>query len=113
MSDALSLQTRKAFQLAEEASTGVAARVRLVTVLSCHVLTLFLQTDVVEGPLHFLFLISEDVATETALFGVRVPAEFLTVFTSVIRLCLTSMAEVFITASASDPIPAHVDGSSW
>ena len=86
----------------------------LVTILTDHVLTLSLETDVIKScRLFVLFLIGENSVTEATLFAIQVARIFLAVLPSVIWYHATPMAENELTATTSDAIPAHMDRCSW
>ena len=88
--------------------------VRFAAVCSDHILAFCFQTHVIKDFRVFsFFLISQHIATEAALFAHKVSLVLFTVLSGVVGYNSASMAKNCFTGAASNPVPAHVDGSSW
>ena len=87
--------------------------VRLIAVLSDHVLTLLAQANIVEHTAFFFLLlftlIYQLIATESALFRVKMMLVLITTFSCVVWRDHAAMAEIVFTLATSDSVLAHVD----
>ena len=90
--------------------------VRLIAVLSDHVLTLLSQANIVEHTAFFFLLlftlIHQLIATESALFRIEMVLVLIATFSCVVWRDHAAMAEIVFTLATSDSVLAHVDGCS-